>query len=302
MNRIPSPLPLLACVSVLGATVCMAQDTPDRPVPAPAAAEKPGESDSVALAYLEEAAETQGGAALAAPGALRSFRVEFSRGEVRQAKKQVDGTTFYAWEELSRLEIDWKRNAGKPSSLRTFWEMNGKVLTLAVIGDEDYYWENDGQQTTQIQEATHPDDVDQIHRYRRLSESLLDVAVLHKLRQDGSIWTRVEDTAHEGIALRRTPPEGGNGLKLTIWIDPNSSEVKHVRLDPIEDGASTLHYELAYMKDRPVVSGADLRFPQHVIVHEQRIAEQRPQKVMELRLQKVFFNAVADDVFYPPKQ
>ncbi len=302
MRRHLITLPVLALsVSLMGSVMCFAQDTGRGGARAAPAQPK---SDVHALAVLEVAAAEQGGEALAKPGGLTNFRVEFSRVQVQQAKRQDDGSIVYGTNEASALEIDWMRNeGGKPSSLRTYWKIDGKEITRAVMGDEDYYWLFDGTETTQLQESVHPDDVDEIHLHRRLSETLLDVAVLHKLVGDGSVWRNVDDPLHAGTALHRTPPARSGGLTFTLWIDNDTSIVTHVRVEPIEKAASTLHYELGYMKDRPVVSGADLRFPQHVIVHEQRPTDKEPKKVMELRLKRVFFNtkAVNADTFAPPQ-
>ena len=91
-------------------------------------------SDREALTVLNRAIERQGGAALAAQGALRSFRLEFGRVIVQRRIEQEDGTVVYGSDEAERLDIDWMRNENAEPSLKTQWELNGRVTTRAVFG------------------------------------------------------------------------------------------------------------------------------------------------------------------------
>ncbi len=278
-------------------------DAPQAPPPAPKATDDDAaRSDPEALALLAAAAERQGGEALAATGALRSFRIEFAAIKVWRWTQNEAGTWNSANEVFDSMAIDWMRNPGKDSSLRTFWEINGKKIWRAVHPPRGVFWLSDGKEITILTEGTHDADREEVLLQRRLSETLLDVAVLHKLRNDGSVWTMVDDAAYEGLALHRTPAPGTTGLTFTIWLDTATKDPHHVRVEPVANGAPTMHYELRYQDDLPAsifyVKGADLRFPREVGVLEEYpgIA---PHKVMNFFVRNVTFNAVETSAFKP---
>jgi hypothetical protein len=119
---------------------------------------------------------------------------------------------------------------------------------------------------------------------------------------DGSRWKLVDDPAYAGTALRRTPPAGSDQpLRLTLWVDPKSSDVTAAKLSPNQPGESTMTYSLDYHADLPKVKDGVLRFPFHFRVREQRVAEQEPMDVMEAWASEASFNDVPDAEFKPPK-
>jgi hypothetical protein len=294
---------LAPLVIFTGGLVSLLQDkpAPAPPPPPPATEERAPEapkSDPEALAILEAAAKRQGGASLAVPGALRSFRIEFGNIKIWRHTRNSEGQWTSMNEAASVMAIDWMRHEGKPSSLRTFWEINGKKVWRAVYGERGtngIFWLSDGKEVTPLNEGTHDADREEVVLHRRLSETLLDVAVLHKMRADGSIWTRVDDPAYDGVALRRTPAPGTAGLTFTIWLDEQTRDPHHVRVEPIESDAPTMHYALRYQDDLPAsvfsVKGAELRFPREVGVHESYEGIPKRQ-VMNMFVDHVIFNEV----------
>ncbi len=284
------------------------------PNPAPEDAEKvvadppaPAKSDPAALKLLATAASRQGGASLAKPGGLESFFVEFGRIRVWRWSKGDDGKWNGLPEEVSKMNISWMRHAGKPSSLRTFWELNGRQVTRAVSGrNDDYHWLDDGSQVSAITKETHPDDYAEVESHRRLSEALIDVAVLAKLQNDGSIWKLSADTTFAGRALRRTPSASTGGLTFTMWLDEKTGDPRHIRVEPVDESAPLMIYEFTYQDDLSKeifsVAGAKLRFPRQVVVEEQYKGTPK-HKVMHLYVRRVAFNAVDEKAaFAPPKR
>jgi len=266
----------------------------------------PRTSDEAALKLLAAAAKRQGGASLAQPAGLESFFVDFGRILVWRWSKGEDGKWNGLPEEVSAMNISWMRHDEKPSSLRTYWELNGRKVTRAVSGRHDYYWLDAGKQTAHITPEAHPDDYAEVQSHRRLSETLIDVAVLATLEKDGSIWTTVDDAAYPGHALHREPAPGAGGLTFTIWLDKKTNDPRHVRVEPVAKDAPTMLYELTYNDELPKelfsVSGAKLRFPREVIVEEKH--EGAPKhRVMHLYVKRVAFNAVDEKAaFAPPKR
>jgi len=275
------------------------QDSDDAPPAVPVVKK----SDEKAIEYLNQAIARQGGAALARVGGLASFRLEFGRVIVQRRKEQEDGTVVYATEEAERLDIDWMHHDESESSLKTQWELNGRVTTRAVFGPRAYYWMHDGETFTAISAQTHEDDVAEIQQHRRLSRALIDVAVLKKLTTDGSVWKLLEDPYYPGIALKRTPPRTATGaLTFTLWLDRRTMDPYAIKVEPIERGASILHYRLTYVPGYPKIDGAEIRFPQRVTVLEQRIPAQEPKMAMDLWLRRVAFNGVDRKAFAPPQK
>jgi hypothetical protein len=326
MKRILLPIAALALLFPMTTQVSFAQDDPppkleqevepdgadDPPAAEPVKKTEPPvavpKSDPVALELLSRAAKRQGGAGLATPGGLNSFFVTFGRILVWRWTQGDDGNWTSLSDEVSKMDITWMRHEGKPSSLRTFWELNGRGVTRAVYNarsQNGYYWLYDGKQLSSITEETHPDDYAEVNSHRRLSEALIDVAVLAKLAQDGSVWTVVEDTAHPGPALRRTPPAKTGGLTFTMWLDEKTDDPRFVRVEAVDKQAPTMHYELRYQDDLPKeafsVAGAKLRFPREVVVQEQ-YAGTPIRQVMQLWVTRVVFNAVDEKAaFAPPR-
>ncbi len=259
-------------------------------------------SDKKALQYVEAAAKRQGGEALARTGGLNSFRLEFGRVIVQRQIPQEDGSVVYGTDEAEALAIDWMRHADAQPSLKTRWVLNGRTTTRAVFGPRDYYWLHDGDELTAINAETHPADYEDIALHRRLSRTLLDVAVLRKLLVDGSVWKMVDDPYYPGVAVKRLPPANDStALTFTLWLDLETQDPYAVRVEPIEKGASILHYRLGYLPGYPKIEGAKIRFPQRVTVMEQRIKEQEPKLALDLFLRKVAFNGVTEDSFKPPR-
>ena len=103
-------------------------------------------------------------------------------------------------------------------------------------------------------------------------------------------------------ALRRTPAPAKGGLTFTLWLDPETKDPHHVRVEPVDDGAPLMHYELRYedglSEEIFSVRGADLRFPREIKVFEEYegIA---PREAMSFFVKNVTFNAVEPMTFAP---
>lgn len=306
MRRLVTTALFAFLVLVAGRQMSLAQDTPVPPPPAPRSeteVEAP-KSDPEALELLAQAAARQGGETLAAPESMQSFHVEFRNLKVWTHVRNDDGSWTSANEAVQQLDIDWKRNAGLASSLRTFWELNGRKVWRAVNvqAARTVFWLSDGADVTILSEGTHDADREEVLLHRRLSETLLDVAVLHKMRTDGSVWKRVADDTYEGPALHRTPAPGSSGLTFTIWLDPETKDPRHVRVEPVEADAPEMHYALTYQDDLPAnlfsVEGATLRFPRKITVRE-RYEGIPLREVMEMFVKRVVFNQVDAATFLP---
>ncbi len=291
----------LTCVAFPGATVSCAEDGPAAPPPPPPA--EPATSDEAALRLLRAAVERQGGKELADAGALRSFRVEFGRVKafVEDDSESASGVKSGSGE-LSEFVIDWLHHDDAASSLRTSWvtSADGKRVAQAVIGTRDAFWISADGVTQNVTRDSHPEDVEQLLAQRRLTEALLDVAVLRKMLADGSVWKSVTDAAHPGTALRREPPKG-SGLHLTLWFDAETLDPRWVRVEPSEADAATLHYEFEYDAERPKVSGATLRFPFKTHVFEQKAKDAPLRRTLDLYAAAVKFNTLTLSDFAPPR-
>ena len=304
MTAVPAALLFAA-----GLSVSHAQDTPDPvppPQPAPTEPAKPDatptKSDPEALKLLTAAAERQGGVELAPVDAMQSFSVEFKAIKVYRWTQSDSGEWIKANEAFEDMAIDWMRNPGKESSIRTFWEINGQKVWRAYNSVRDVYWLSDGTDVTILSPGTHDADREEVQLHRRLSETLLDVAVLRKMLTDGSVWKMSDDETYPGLAVRRTPAPSKGGLTFTIWLGAETKDPRHVRVEPVEEGAPLMHYELTYQDGLPEnifsVKGAELRFPRKIVVFEE-FAGIPPRIVMEFFVKRVSFNAVEPTTFAP---
>jgi hypothetical protein len=282
------------------------------PQPAPAAepaADAPtDEEDAAARKVLDAAAQRQGGASLAAPeGRLDSFRLVFHKVTIHRTKENADGTVTRNRidSESPGLIVHWKGG-----QVKTEWHLTGEKPVIRGVMDRtksdgtraDLAWLQDGTKTTLLLGDQYAKDREEIERDRRIVRALLQAAVLRSMLTDGSRWKLVDDPAYAGTALRRTPPAGSDQpLRLTLWVDPKSSDVTAAKLSPNQPGESTMTYSLDYHADLPKVKDGVLRFPFHFRVREQRVAEQEPMDVMEAWASEASFNDVPDAEFKPPK-
>ncbi len=290
------------------------ESSPEEPAP-PDPAPEAEKSDPEALEYLRKAAERQGAGSLALVDGVQSFNVLFHTVWVVQEQVQEDGTVqrTSATSDVFGMEIDWMA----PDKIRTRWVIDGETTlrgSFKKANGLEIYWLNDGKETTPLTGPRYEKDREELQRDRRTVRALLDVAVLHKMLVDGSVWKLASDPLpYEAdgshVALRRKPPasdtEDGRSLALTLWLERTKLDPVAVRLEAAKPGAPTLYYQMSFHNEFPQVEGTDnVRFPFHVIVWEQHGPAGELSKILELKAAKVRFNeatGITDATFKAPK-
>lgn len=286
----------------------------DAPAPAPAAEteaeaaarlaaeEAERKADAEARAYLNAAADRQGGKGLVPPGgSLESFRILCRKVTFEMEKKNDEGGVTRTTIETDDdgLEVLWKKD-----QVKTVWVLDGKRTQRGRFrrGDVLTPWLHDGEKTTLLAGEQYRADLDQVERDGRIVRALLDVGILRTMLADGSRWRIVAADTFEGVAIERTPPAGKDvTLKLTLWIDPKTFRVNGAKLDPNDADEATMFYSLGYDPEFPVVSGDELSFPFAFDVYEQMSTDPSPRKVMSGVVSSVWFNKLADADMTPPK-
>jgi hypothetical protein len=267
------------------------------------AADRPGRdrataSDPEAVALLRRAAARQGGAELE----VQSFRAEFGRVKMVRERVREDGSVLRTQVESDPpgMLVDWKQG-----SLRTNWSFDGTRTVRAWNAPRKTAWIVTGEETRLrlLSPERDAQDVEQLEQHREIVGTLLDLALLGRMLDDGSVWTRVPEERlapyerYPGVALHRRPADPARQVEFTVWIDPESLDPRAAVVPPSEPGASILHYELRYHATLPPVDGAELRFPFEVKVREQRVVEQEPMPILEVSVRRLVVNQVRDDVF-----
>ena len=256
-------------------------------------------SDKVALEHLQKAVDRQGGAAL--KGAVNALHLKFAKAVGHRAGGSPDANAQGGFEtDRGGLEISWLA----PNLIRTKMVINGKTKIRGqfIKFGKATAWMHDGTTYTTLTGEKYAKDVKQLTDQLELVQALLDVALLRRMQTDGSVW-RIDAKAQEAdkdgaILLLRVPPKTKVGesekLPLIVRLDPKTYLPLGLLILPRQAGDPLLRISLKFEKSHPTVEGGgDARFPFEVHVEEKATPESKFEKVVDLWVESVKFNAAA---------